>query len=427
MSDQPIFRSMRARYRGEFSPQFYGGSFWYLLRREYFLKSLSHETKKKYGHTLTVLERRGVKRDKFPPNVMTGLRHYSVLYGRIQCLESLVFGPLATFAGLIALTAFIVASIDLANRENIPDPMIWVLFAFVTDVAACGGFFYVLHGKAALPSFLLSPFLMTAAALSLEDSLNRHPWLAVISEASKDKNIRTFSYSLYIASLGMVVLMIMTSILVLADTAIMGRHRKRYAHVVLLDLLVQARRALIEPDARMSDPSFKNYVSWMLERSAIKAEASLPRSIALRTPGLLGEIQENMRRVAAELRAMQLQLALSDYSTMDKIRDEVTEFIYALASGNYALLPAAAPGLVPAKKRKVAAVARDLAIAVTPLAALAASRYLGLTVTPGIWNWAVVFSVAWASVTVIAVLDPLYKSKISDIRDIISMIRNNGQ
>jgi hypothetical protein len=425
MIDRPVSRSMRARYRGEFSPQFYQGSFWYLLRREYFLKSLSREAKKKYRYTLDVL---GKKRpDDLPENVAHGLRHYSALHGRIQSLENLVFGPLAMSFGLAGFIACIVASISLANRENIPEPVIGILSAFVADVAIGCTCLYALPGRAKAPSFLLSPVFMTVAALSLEGSLNRHPWLAVIGETAKGRNVREGAYFLFTASAYLIVMIVFTTVLTLTDAMIMGRHRRRYAYVVLLNLLVQARRALMEPGARMSDPSFKTYLSGIFERAAVKAEGNLGQSMALRNPGLQAEVQAYMRRVAAKLRAMQLQLALSDNDTMDTIRDEVTQFIYALAAGNYALLPAVDPGLVPARTRKAAAVVRDLAIAVTPLAALTTSRYLGLAVTPGIWNWAVVFSVAWASVTVIAILDPLYKSKIADIRDIISIIRNNGQ
>jgi hypothetical protein len=422
MDGQPAIQSMSARYRGELPARYYGGSSWYLLRRGYFLRVLSSETKKKYRYVLAVLDTR--PSEPLPSNVRSGLRHYAVMHGRMKAMERLIIEPLTQIVAMIGLSVYITASVILANHENIPMPFVGALGGFCASVVILFACVYALPGRTKVPAFSSSPILTTIAALAIKDSLLRNQWPAATEGTPGSKLAREAAYLLFMTSAFSVIMIAMTSIIVLADAIVIGRYRRRCAHVGLLDLLIQARRSLIEHDARMSDPSFKSYVLSILERSAIKVENDLGRSVFPSDPRLQSEIMNTMRQAAAELRAMQLRLALSDYNTMREVRDGVTSFIFAVASGSYALLPTAALPTSRGKSRKVVAVGREVIISVTPLAVLAASKYLRLDISPGVWNWAVIISLIWAAITLISLLDPLYKSKIADLRDIISIIRS---
>src|SRR3984957_15240025 len=147
----------------------------------------------------------------------------------------------------------------------------------------------------------------------------------------------------------------------------------------------------------------------------------------LRNDALRAQLCTRFAAAAAALRDMELRVVFSDDSTLNKLKDEVTDFIYAVATGDYALLPTASPVAGRSSRAKrIIVIARDMTIAFIPLAVLVISRYAGLKIPTEIATWATVVTLVWAIVSITTIFDPAYKSKISDVSEMVSMIRGGS-
>jgi hypothetical protein len=67
--------------------------------------------------------------------------------------------------------------------------------------------------------------------------------------------------------------------------------------------------------------------------------------------------------------------------------------------------------------------ARTVIVSIIPLACIIGLRYTDLKLSPGLTGWAVVIALAWAAITLVSAVDPLYKARLGDFRDLISAIR----
>jgi hypothetical protein len=138
------------------------------------------------------------------------------------------------------------------------------------------------------------------------------------------------------------------------------------------------------------------------------------------------EFDERCKQSAAALRVMQARLVLSDDTTFGELTKEMNEFIFAIATGNYGMMPTCE--LPSANRfRKISSVLKDLVIAAIPLTAVIGACYLGIRFTGSFGNWIVVVALLWLIISVISILDPLYSSKINALNNVVSIVLRRGQ
>jgi len=119
---------------------------------------------------------------------------------------------------------------------------------------------------------------------------------------------------------------------------------------------------------------------------------------------------------------MQTQIALSTEQTRDDVKRKIAEFIEVIATGNYGLLPGSATEVSAEPKIKgFERWAKTTVVALLPLGCLLGARFAGLTLSGAFNNWAIAAALLWATITMVSVIDPLYKSRIGDMREILSL------
>jgi hypothetical protein len=65
-------------------------------------------------------------------------------------------------------------------------------------------------------------------------------------------------------------------------------------------------------------------------------------------------------------------------------------------------------------------------VAIVPIGCLIGAKLAGLKLSGQLADWAIIVAVAWAAITLISILDPAYKAKIDDIRNIVSIMRGSN-
>jgi hypothetical protein len=363
--------------------------------------------------------------DPVPGAVKAGLRHFAIKNAQRDLLDiwlssSIMLPLLLFFLGLFWDTGTM-----LADQEGIPH---WYIAASPGLILALVIQITVLQLPAKIgwsTGWLLAAGLCTGALLLRDPSLN-HPWYSVMNPVAINVRTKEAAYAMLIATVFLICMELSNLGMDIVNALTVGRHFKRHPEALLLLLLLLTRSRLSLHPTRMRNPKFKTAIIGDLEYAATLMENDMPQSISLKNDALRGQLQESFASSAAALRGMELRLAFSDDSTMRKIRDEVTDFIYAIATGDYALLPTAPPLPSPSKARKIGAILKEIFVALIPLTVLTIVRYVGVQVSAGIANWATVVSLIWAIVIIISVLDPRYKSKIADVKDVMSIIRGSG-
>jgi hypothetical protein len=70
-------------------------------------------------------------------------------------------------------------------------------------------------------------------------------------------------------------------------------------------------------------------------------------------------------------------------------------------------------------------VVKGLFAALIPLGLLVVTRYIGLTLSKGISSVAIGLSLLWAAITIVSMIDPQYRARITEIQSVISAFRRN--
>jgi len=179
----------------------------------------------------------------------------------------------------------------------------------------------------------------------------------------------------------------------------------------------------MEHPVNLSDPGFNNYTCRCLEAAAKKLQYDLPRSIVTLSPYAKAQLQLHCKLAANQLRAMQVQLVLSGSGTLEDLRAETFIYVEAIATGQYGDLPVCDQEVQLGKLKRLTIIGKEIIVALVPLVILFLLRYFKLSFSAGFENWAIVAAVIWALVGFISMLDPHYRSRISDVQTVISMLR----
>jgi hypothetical protein len=65
-------------------------------------------------------------------------------------------------------------------------------------------------------------------------------------------------------------------------------------------------------------------------------------------------------------------------------------------------------------------------IALIPIGCLVSAKYAGLGLSGQFADWAIAVALGWAAITLISAIDPMYRAKLNDIRNIVSIVRGKG-
>ena len=151
-------------------------------------------------------------------------------------------------------------------------------------------------------------------------------------------------------------------------------------------------------------------------------EFGIPKAMSLPDPHARMILQEKCSQAAAKLRMMQVSVALGDSSALNKIKGTVATYIIAISTGNYNNLPCVSVTSEDGRKlSRLAHVCKIIIVAVVPIGCLIAARYAGLHLSPDFNNWAVAVTLLWAVITLVSILDPLYKSRIQEMQNVFAL------
>src|SRR5439155_11414481 len=177
----------------------------------------------------------------------------------------------------------------------------------------------------------------------------------------------------------------------------------------------------------LADVTFKKHVCAGLEVASAFLEKSLPRAMGLINIDTREQFNERCRSGAIELRDMQVRLSLMDGKTVDTLKHDIVRYIGIVTQGKYGLLPTGAPAIRDESKKSVfVRIIKGVFIAFIPIGCLLGAKYAGLGLAGAVANWALIAGLGWAALTLISTLDPKYRTRLNDIRSIVSMIRGQG-
>ena len=200
--------------------------------------------------------------------------------------------------------------------------------------------------------------------------------------------------------------------------------RIRHPDTVIIGILVDLLYELKLRPSRFSDIDFKRRVCGKIENAASYLQDALPQAAGISDTTLDQALREQLGASARHLQEVQMWVILANDKTFDEVCDVITHYIYAVALGQYNLLPVS-NSIEPksSKVRRSIILIRTFIVALIPIGCIVAVRYAGFSLSPQFTGWAVVVAITWAAITMVSTLDPLYKTRLTDVRDLISSIR----
>lgn len=203
---------------------------------------------------------------------------------------------------------------------------------------------------------------------------------------------------------------------------------RRHPEAAMVGMLMGALRGLSSDQVGISTVTAKKNICRSLQDAASWLQRELYESVATSDTSIDALLKERFDRSAAYFRTMQLRVIFADSKTERELRKAVAECISAVLQGEYDLLPESDP-VLRAKRtliHSVFAFARAIIVGAIPIGCVAGCQYAGLKLSSGFSNWAIIFSICWAAITVISVSDPLYRTKLTEMREFIATVRGTG-
>jgi hypothetical protein len=121
---------------------------------------------------------------------------------------------------------------------------------------------------------------------------------------------------------------------------------------------------------------------------------------------------------------MQIRVVLAKDGTEGEVRESISSYVRMLAFGFYEELPVSNTEISPKDRvRAVLGFTRTFIVALIPFSCLVLTRQIGLALPADFTAWAVVVTLAWAAITLVSAIDPLYKSRFQDVRDLMTAVR----
>jgi hypothetical protein len=206
-----------------------------------------------------------------------------------------------------------------------------------------------------------------------------------------------------------------------------SRTIRRYPEAPMTYCLIRVLRHLEGGGVKRGDAPSKARICADLQLASRFLEVAIPIAVGLPDPAARQRFKDRCHSGAVELRDMQAQIALTDEGTVDNLSQVIVRYISMVTQGKYGLLPPEAPPEIKeAKTSTFARISRNVLVAIIPISCLIGARLADLKIAGQLADWAIIIAVAWAAITLISTLDPAYKAKIDDIRNIVSIMRGDN-
>ena len=188
--------------------------------------------------------------------------------------------------------------------------------------------------------------------------------------------------------------------------------------------LIALLRRLHSSPASLNRTGSKAAICKRLEYLAVYFEQRFPARLALSDQFARAALQKKCDSGAAYLRDLQVRVALSDGSTLQELRNDVARHIAIIVLGSYGSLPHGTPRTSkPRRSYQLASLCRTLLVAAIPICSIIGARYAGLRLTHDFGSWAIAAALIWAAISIIPVIDPMYKIKMQDFNSILRIAR----
>jgi hypothetical protein len=383
-------------------------------------KSIFKNAKKIYENALVTLQ---YSKSDDVEALRNSLRHYAVQGAALKARERFLSISLSLPFVLIAYSFIVAAYLGLGIGTS--------LQAGVGAAVASAGVAGILAfpiarafkqpGKQSLYIFLLA---LTIFSVTMVVSHAPHkPWIEIpnASHHTPNSGIIDDFILLAVAAAALAAVQYLSA---LSFTLVITPGRKRNSNVVIVDILISILKMLARKTSRSDDISTRAWICSHLQYAANYLEEGVPRALALPDPSMRQTLQEKLTSGAAYLREIQLWIALAKDEAQNDARDAIAHCIELIAQGKYDSIPAGTLArLENSKTSKLVGFGRALVVAVVPFGCLIGIRYAGLKLSSDFTGWAVVISLAWAAITLISAIDPLYKTRLKDMQDLIATIR----
>jgi hypothetical protein len=202
---------------------------------------------------------------------------------------------------------------------------------------------------------------------------------------------------------------------------------KRRPDLMVVNILAGLLEDLTARSTNLSSVQLKAHTCGRLQLAASYLQDGVIKVVGVADPGVRTTLYERLRASAAYLREMQLWVVLANEKTPDELRSALVHYISVVVRGEYDLLPSSDMLATESSRlQKLTALVRTFIISVIPFTIIIGVRYSGVSISPQFTGWAVIVAIAWAAITLISLLDPLYKERIADIGGLISSIRGSG-
>lgn len=194
--------------------------------------------------------------------------------------------------------------------------------------------------------------------------------------------------------------------------------------------LVHLLFALERPATRWKRGEHVALAMRVLERVACAIEY-MPRQLSPRDPISARLQQDNFRKMAAAMRNLKMWIAFPAPDTHEKFAARIARDLVSIANNTLDCLERAEPTKLPNRlpvRQRLLTLLRYMMIGLAPAALLwLAQRDPAFALVSPVLDYAKVVVLLWGLLTIVVVLDPLFSTKLSALKDIADLLPFGGK
>jgi hypothetical protein len=389
---------------------------------ERYKRSLFCNTKEVYNASLRSLP---YTEESQSDGLRKSLRHYASEYANILTTLQRIGGVGEGLWASVLLILFVI-SLPIDYKGNQLIATVVAVVAVSIGILISIYLTRIIHST---PIALISIFLLaliTFGSLILFRDPHFHKPLSAILHESDGQILSLVTYgALFCAGALLAAGIVLTMYYVMLAFTVFRKMNRR-PDVMMTSVLFGLLRDLEDCGTFIGNVPYKADICERLEVASVLLEHNIPNAINVFGLESRRKFSERCHSGAAELRDMQARFALLDESAIDDLKRDIVRYIRIVIQGKYGLLPTGVPIIHSVPRKLVfARIIRSTFIALIPACCLVAARYAGLRLSGQLADWAIVAALVWAATTLIS-FDPMYKTRLNDIRTIIAMIRGKN-
>lgn len=356
------------------------------------------------------------------PGLRASLRHYAVadafLQRRLQRTRITAIIPAVVYYALLVVGGI---KVDSGFRPEVTAVSLVIAVALALG-CIYPAVYFVDKVVRAMAAMLVTALVVYGIAVAVEGAQNNF-WNAV--PASPNLTARGIvANELILVSLGIADFMLVGTAFAVVMTVWWTHWKRLYSNVVIVRSLLRVLDLMDKRKSSFGDLATKRSMCRELEIAAEFMQGGVLRSLALPDALVRRTLEQKLTSSAEYLRELQVRIVLAKEGADSDLRESLVVYAQLVLRGLYDSLPAGNIEVpLPGSASKIAAFGRAFLVAVIPFACLVSTRYIGLKLSDDFTGWAVVVTLAWAAITLVSSIDPLYKARLGDVRDLISAIR----